>query len=136
MFNPEELWKKFTKQPWWVKVLAFIPLLIVMFIGVALFVVSKQELKVNQMAIDRNKKKTDKKIKDFSESHRQFEKEVKKVQNEQDKIQKEIENVKKEHVKNVDRISNANGVDELLRITGEIRAANRNRTGVRGESSD
>lgn len=135
-FSPEELWKQYKKQPWWVKVLAFIPLLIVLVIAIALFVVPPQELKVTQTAIKQNKKKTDNKVKQFHKDMDKIENEIKEVQSEQKDKQKEIENAKEGYGELMDRIDNAD-VDELSSISNGIRQSNnsRVRAGGRGPSS-
>ena len=108
----------FGELPTWKKILLFFPLIMV---AVALFFVRQQPGNNADEFIKWNKKKTDKKVKDFHDELKESEKEIDRIEIERERIKREIQNDKKDYASDMDRIDNADG-DELLRIAEEIRS--------------
>jgi len=122
MLDTKAVWNKFKAYPWWLRVLVFLPMvLLVVLVGALMIFMQSKDVDSSPAELFQEKKELDKKIKDFEETHEIIEKERKEIAKQRKEIKKELENEKTDYSDRIDRINNATD-DELSGIAAEIRA--------------
>jgi len=119
--NPEEVWGKFKNLPLWLKIIAFLPM-VLLILGVGAFVLLQtRDIDSSPDLIAQEKEKIGQKVKDYDNTYKIIAEERKNIAKKREKIRKELENEKLDYSNTIDSIDNASD-NELSGIAAELRA--------------